>query len=133
MSAALKYAYIQTFCIPTEGDNDADATTPTVATPAEIKTPTAKVAQPTPTVKDVADAAIITNGLNGVEISDIEAVRGASYLCILDGIANKDAITVQEAYKPLDEESKKAVWGKLNAKQKTEARILLAQKVEVTE
>jgi hypothetical protein len=28
MSAAYKYAAIQAFCIPTEGDNDADATTP---------------------------------------------------------------------------------------------------------
>lgn len=32
MSAAYKYACLQTFCIPTEGDNDADATTHTVAT-----------------------------------------------------------------------------------------------------
>ena len=31
MSAALKYAYMQAFCIPTEGDNDADAHTPEVA------------------------------------------------------------------------------------------------------
>lgn len=31
MSAALKYAYMQSFCIPTEGDNDADAHTPEVA------------------------------------------------------------------------------------------------------
>lgn len=31
MSAAYKYAAIQTFCIPTEGDNDADATTHEVA------------------------------------------------------------------------------------------------------
>jgi hypothetical protein len=31
MSAAYKYAVIQTFCIPTEGDNDADATTHDVA------------------------------------------------------------------------------------------------------
>jgi ERF superfamily len=30
MSAAYKYACIQAFCIPTEGDNDADATTPDV-------------------------------------------------------------------------------------------------------
>ena len=28
MSAAYKYACLQTFCIPTEGDNDADGTTP---------------------------------------------------------------------------------------------------------
>lgn len=33
MSAAYKYAAFQTFCIPTEGDNDADAHTPQVATP----------------------------------------------------------------------------------------------------
>src|SRR5690606_19364534 len=31
MSAAYKYAAFQTFCIPTEGDNDADATTHEVA------------------------------------------------------------------------------------------------------
>lgn len=31
MSAAYKYMCIQTFCIPTEGDNDADATTHSVA------------------------------------------------------------------------------------------------------
>lgn len=31
MSAAYKYACLQAFCIPTEGDNDADATTHTVA------------------------------------------------------------------------------------------------------
>jgi len=31
MSAALKYACLQGFLIPTEGDNDADATTPSVA------------------------------------------------------------------------------------------------------
>ena len=31
MSAAMKYAYMQAFCIPTEGDNDADANTYEVA------------------------------------------------------------------------------------------------------
>jgi hypothetical protein len=39
MSAAYKYAAFQTFCIPTEGDNDADATTPEV---------TKKAAKPAP-------------------------------------------------------------------------------------
>ena len=33
MSAAYKYAAFQAFCIPTEGDNDADATTPEATTP----------------------------------------------------------------------------------------------------
>ncbi len=33
MSAAYKYACLQTFCIPTEGDNDADAHHPEIKTP----------------------------------------------------------------------------------------------------
>lgn len=35
MSAAYKYLCLQLFCIPTEGDNDADATTPPAVTPAQ--------------------------------------------------------------------------------------------------
>ncbi len=42
MSAAYKYAAMQAFCIPTEGDNDADATTHEVAA--------------APTVKPITDA-----------------------------------------------------------------------------
>ncbi len=36
MSAAYKYACLQTFCIPTEGDNDADATSHEVAAPVGV-------------------------------------------------------------------------------------------------
>lgn len=36
MSAAYKYAAFQTFCIPTEGDNDADAHTHVIATQFDI-------------------------------------------------------------------------------------------------
>lgn len=39
MSAAYKYACMQAFCIPTEGDNDADATTHTVAPANETQVP----------------------------------------------------------------------------------------------
>ena len=46
MSAAYKYACLQTFCIPTEGDNDADATTHVVDT-----TPAVKVVAPKAAVK----------------------------------------------------------------------------------
>lgn len=35
MSAAYKYAAFQAFCIPTEGDNDGDATTPDEVIPSE--------------------------------------------------------------------------------------------------
>ena len=41
MSAAMKYAYMQAFCIPTEGDNDADAHTPEPA-PKQAPKPQAK-------------------------------------------------------------------------------------------
>lgn len=39
MSAAYKYAAFQTFCIPTEGDNDADAVTHQVNAKAQAKAP----------------------------------------------------------------------------------------------
>jgi hypothetical protein len=45
MSAAYKYMAMQTFCIPTEGDNDADATTHEVAPRRE---PEARRVEPTP-------------------------------------------------------------------------------------
>lgn len=44
MSAAYKYMAMQTFCIPTEGDNDADATTPE---PARRETAADKAARQT--------------------------------------------------------------------------------------
>lgn len=50
MSAAYKYFAIQTFAIPTEGDNDADATTH------EVKVPRAKQAEP-PSARERGPAA----------------------------------------------------------------------------
>jgi hypothetical protein len=46
MSAAYKYTAFQTFCIPTEGDNDADATTHEVAAPSTTRPRTAAAAAP---------------------------------------------------------------------------------------
>ncbi len=46
MSAAYKYLCLQTFCIPTEGDNDADKTTPDPVLPKVQKTtPIQKITQ----------------------------------------------------------------------------------------
>jgi hypothetical protein len=47
MSAAYKYAAMQAFCIPTEGDNDADAVTHEVAPKADPPKSPAKPAAPT--------------------------------------------------------------------------------------
>ena len=53
MSAAFKYACIQAFCIPTEGDNDADKTTHEVAAKATPATkPTATVAKVNPRAEE---------------------------------------------------------------------------------
>lgn len=46
MSAAYKYAAFQAFCIPTEGDNDADAATHEVKPTAEAKPAEPKAAKP---------------------------------------------------------------------------------------
>ena len=69
MSAAYKYACLQTFCIPTEGDNDADATTHTVAPQSEPETP--KRAGP--------DDWLTTNAFEGIaartdNISDLQRI-----------------------------------------------------------
>jgi hypothetical protein len=58
MSAAYKYAAFQTFCIPTEGDNDADATTHEVKAPTpEFTEKLMLIAEATKeTLKDVYEA-----------------------------------------------------------------------------
>ena len=79
MSAAYKYACLQAFCIPTEGDNDADGTTHQVApkqAPVPVATPKAKTAKPaTSTDKTVGEneVASITKlcDLAGVTIEQI--------------------------------------------------------------
>lgn len=45
MSAAYKYLCLQLFCIPTEGDNDADATTPLAVNPVPPANPKTPVEQ----------------------------------------------------------------------------------------
>mgnify|MGYP000864414081 CR=1 FL=1 len=52
MSAAYKYAAFQTFCIPTEGDNDADGTTHDVAPKKPVSTTTSGQSAPPPSKQD---------------------------------------------------------------------------------
>jgi hypothetical protein len=59
MSAAYKYMAIQTFAIPTEGDNDADATTHEVASSRQNgRSAVAEEADKVRAIRDVADACI---------------------------------------------------------------------------
>lgn len=56
MSAAYKYAAFQTFCIPTEGDNDADATPPEVEPAAPLDPERAEQFNTAKTMQEVQDA-----------------------------------------------------------------------------
>ena len=58
MSAAYKYTAFQTFCIPTEGDNDADAHTP----------------EPTVTFDEAGYAEWLNNLSLGVEVGQLQAL-----------------------------------------------------------
>ena len=88
MSAAYKYACLQAFCIPTEGDNDADATTHQVApaTPALVRqgesAPAAPATRKKSAEKTVSadEVSTITKlaGLAGVPLETIAGKYGVS-------------------------------------------------------
>jgi hypothetical protein len=70
MSAAYKYAAMQAFCIPTEGDNDADSTTHDVAPKGHAKQPDgdpepdAMIVAQFNAAKDIQSLTKIMNGLS---------------------------------------------------------------------
>lgn len=88
MSAAYKYAMFQAFCIPTEGDNDADSATHTVAArtanPEPVETLNAlQIAEIMELAKEAkADIAAITKFYN----SPLNKVAAASYSSIINSL-----------------------------------------------
>lgn len=100
MSAAYKYAMFQAFCIPTAGDNDADASTHTVAArsanPEPVETLTAEQLD---SIKDLAteigaDLSAITKFYNVKSISD---VAQAAYPAIVRSLEKKRKTVEQDA------------------------------------
>jgi len=83
MSAAYKYAAFQAFCIPTEGDNDADATTH-------------QVTAPRPSSKPAAKAPASAQASSGHEMLNAEQVASITALASEVGKPLKDICT---AYK----------------------------------
>ena len=80
MSAAYKYACIQAFCIPTEGDNDADKTTHEVAAkPKAVAKPADKPAEKTVGADEVATISSLASTA-GVELSSICAKYGIAVI-----------------------------------------------------
>lgn len=82
MSAAFKYAAMQAFCIPTEGDNDADATTHEVAPRAQQRQ-TAQREQPKDDAPSLAQRALKFEGaLRAAKLDDLpKAWAKGSQLC----------------------------------------------------
>lgn len=62
MSAAYKYAAFQTFCIPTEGDNDADSSTHDVAAKRPAPPPTSR--QSAPSSANQNDSEVLAPGVD---------------------------------------------------------------------
>ena len=84
MSAAYKYAAFQAFCIPTEGDHDADGTTP------EVKAPRPRpVARPEPQPKasQAPPTAPVTTEPEGY----------AAWIAVLGGLADEGEAVLNDA------------------------------------
>jgi len=104
MSAAFKYAMFQAFCIPTEGDNDADSSTHTVAArtanPEPVETLSAEqIAKINALAAEVgADITAITKFYN---VGDVSKVAAAAFPSIVRSLEKKrkDAKD-QPAYQP---------------------------------
>lgn len=88
MSAAYKYALMQAFAIPTEGDNDADATTHEVAGKKADTSPKAIAARLTRGVAD-GDASGAASYLSGLGQKELDAIW-----CLLDAVT-QDKITAK--------------------------------------
>jgi hypothetical protein len=79
MSAAFKYAAFQTFCIPTEGDNDADATTHEVAPKQASKKASKTTSKPEPKEppKPLSDEDYEALRSSIANATDLEALKNA--------------------------------------------------------
>lgn len=97
MSAAFKYAMFQAFCIPTEGDNDADASTHTVA---------ARTANPEPIETLGAEQIAKINALAAEVNADVTAITKFYNVAALDQVATTAYPTIVRS---LEKKRKKTV------------------------
>ena len=89
MSAAYKYAALQTFCVPTEGDNDADASThevrPAVITDTQLSTLRDLCAAAGKSETDIAKA------MGVATLAELPAAKYPSVAHRLETIAKQEA------------------------------------------
>jgi hypothetical protein len=100
MSAAYKYAAMQAFCIPTEGDNDADATTHEVQAAPKV-TPTAGARE----------------RLDQNTLRRVEGVASSVIDCFTAGLDASKALEIIEE-NDFDADAKVALWTFLDSKQR---------------
>lgn len=105
MSAAYKYACMEAFCIPTEGDNDADKTTH-----ADIE-PQAHEPQ------GMLDGPPLTPNKRDAYLPEIARF-----------IESGDDLGLRQLWDELTQNEQAGIWRMLNSKQKSNARALLQQK-----
>ena len=105
LSAAYKYACIQTFCIPTEGDNDADATT-----------------------HDVKHTKADPLGRDELNINGDHAKYANDLRLALEANATNAVKAISADLQEEGEEFYRAVWSLLDSKTRSEIKKILAAK-----
>lgn len=106
MSAAYKYAAMQAFCIPTEGDNDADATTHEVQ------------AKPASSAKPTSDAGKnLTQEQRELVMKTVSAVTD----WLNSGAADDAVLTLENA--ELDADEKVFFWTHFDSKQRSAMKV----------
>jgi hypothetical protein len=117
MSAGYKYMAMQVFCIPTEGDNDADATTHTIK-PAEKALPYTDMSK---------QAGIgVHSPLGDVEVTDEARAYAESFRTAVD------PVVIRQLAADLKEEGQEtyvAVWSLLDSRTRSNIKKILAEKV----
>jgi hypothetical protein len=110
MSAAYKYAAMQAFCIPTEGDNDADSTTHEV-----------KAQDPVAVALAKANIKPTTGAREALKPEQLKKVEGVASSIIDAFEANWGAETVLQIIDEaeLDNDEKVAMWTYLDSKQRS--------------
>jgi hypothetical protein len=100
MSAAYKYAMFQAFCIPTEGDNDADSSTHTVAARTTNSEPIEYLSEAQiGAIKTLADevGADITAIMKFYNAPSLDRVSSAAYQSIIRSLEKKRKPAEQDA------------------------------------
>lgn len=126
MSAAYKYAAMQAFCIPTEGDNDADAQTHEV-----------RPKSPADMMKSASGASFNEACFEAMPDDEKDFLKGIANkvgVYLKEG-ADLDAYSFIEAQR-LDDQEKPALWHLLDSKQRSAIKkagesLRLQQKAEV--